>query len=381
MRVTMMTRTTTTRAPRRLLLPCLLALAAAPAAAQEADGPPWTAGGGVRMERYAFGAGEAVGIERVSLLTVPFAAEARVAGRVRLTLSGGFASAALRYADGAEATLDGPTDTELRLSVPLREWITLTGVAVLPTGAQRLSGQELQVAAVVASDLLPFAISHWGSGGGVGATLALSRRLGTVGVGMSGGYRASRGYRALEDEGAAYRPGDESFLRVAVDRPFGAGRATLQAGAHHYAHDELGGGNLYRSGDRYQLIGSYAFPRGRRSSGVVYAGVLHRGNGASLVDVTRGFPSQQLFLLGAGMRMPLGGVFLLPGVDGRILRSGDGVGQGYGVGVGASAEWPAGAVTLVPSARLRLGRVLVREGAESPFTGMELGFTLRRGRP
>ncbi|HEU4454492.1 MAG TPA: hypothetical protein VFR81_15595 [Longimicrobium sp.] len=357
-----------------------LAGCAAPAAAQGGDGPPWTGGAGVRLESYAFRDADLVGIERISLLTVPLAAEARVGRGVRVTLAGGFASARLTRADGGESALGGLTDTELRVAVPLAgDWLTLTGVAVLPTGKETLSAEELEVAAIVASDLLPFAVSHWGSGGGIGASLSVARRFGAVGVGASGGYRASREYRAFEGGGAAYRPGNEAFLRLAVDRALGPGTATLQAGAHRYAHDELEGGSLYRSGGRYQLIGSYALS-GRGRAGVVYAGVLHRENGTRLAAPSLDLPSQDLVLLGGGLRLPVGRGAVLPGVDGRIFHAADGVGQGWGIGAGASAEVPAGGVTLVPSARLRLGRVVVVEGAESPFTGVELGFTLRRGR-
>lgn len=367
------------RIPRGALL-CLPALAAAPAAAQGPEAPPWTGAAGVRLESYGFADADQVGIDGISLLTVPLAAEARIGGRVRVTVAGGFASARLTRADGGEATLGGLTDTELRVSVPVvGEWMTLTGVAVLPTGKGTLSAEELEVASVVASDLLPFAISHWGSGGGVGASLAVARRFGEVGLGASGGYRASREYRAFEGAGAAYRPGDETFLRLAVDRALGGGRATLQAGIHRYAHDELEGGNLYRAGNRYQLIGSYALAGAAGRSGVVYAGVLHRENGARLAELSDDLPAQDLLLAGAGMRLPFRGGALLPSVDGRVFRSSDGVGQGFGLGAGVAAEWPAGAVTLVPSARVRWGEVLVLEGAESGFTGVELGFTLRRG--
>jgi hypothetical protein len=358
---------------------CLPALAAAPdAAAQDADVPPWTGAAGVRLESYGFADADRVGIDGISLLTIPLVAEARVGGRVRVTLAGGFASARLTRADGGEATLTGLTDTELRVSVPVvGEWMTATAVAVLPTGKGTLDAEELEVASVVASDLLPFAISHWGSGGGIGASLAVARRFGRIGFGASGGYRASREYRAFE--GAAYRPGDETFLRLAVDGAVGGGRATLQAGVHRYAHDQMEGTNLYRAGDRYQLIGSYAFAGVGRRSGVVYAGVLHRENGARLAELSDDLPAQDLVLAGAGLRLPVRGGALLPSVDGRVFHSSDGVGQGYGVGVGVAAEWPAGAVTLVPSARVRWGQVLVLEGGVSTFTGVELGFTLRRG--
>jgi hypothetical protein len=366
----------------RLLVPALLALAAAPqrADAQEPPGLPVSTAGGARLERYDFAEAEAVGIERVSLLTIPFGAETRVAGRVRLSIAGTFATATLRRPDGSESTLSGPTDTDVRVTLPLiHEWLTVTGVAVLPTGRQRLSADELEVASLVASDLLPFAISHWGSGGGVGGSVAVARRFGTVGVGMSGGYRASREYRALDDDGPAYRPGDERFVRMAVDRSFGSAKATLQVGINRYARDQLGRASLYRSGDRYQVIGSYALAGPGRTSGVVYTGVLHRRHGSQLSGPAERLPSQNLVLAGAGARIPLGAGALLPSADARIFRSSDGVGQGYGVGLGASAEWPVGRMTLVPSARLRMGRVVVADDAESPLDGLELGLTLRRG--
>jgi hypothetical protein len=70
---------------------------------------------------------------------------------------------------------------------------------------------------------------------------------------------------------------------------------------------------------------------------------------------------------------------LLPGLDGRVFRSADGVGQGYSLGIGTSAELPVGAVRLVPLLRLRLGNLIVRDGTESGFYGLEGALTIRLG--
>ena len=363
----------------RLHLLIALALAPADLHAQGLDLPSVSTIAGTRFERYDFKDAGTIGVERVSLLTIPLVAETRVAGRLRLRVAGAYATASLLRPDGSKSTLSGLTDTEVRAVLPLLgDWLSVSGVAVLPTGRQRLSGDELEVAAVVASDLLPFAISHWGSGGGVGGNVTVARRLGTVGLGVSGGYRASREYRAHDGEDAAYRPGDEQFVRVAVDRSFTAAKATLQVGAYRYTQDQLQGANLYRSGDRWQAIGSYALAGPGRSSAVVYAGVLHREKSSRLSDLALGPPGQDLFLAGGGARIPIGRGAFLPSADARAFRSSDGRGQGYGVGLGASAEWPVGRTVLVPSARVRLGRVFVLDGVESPFTGTELGLTLRR---
>lgn len=361
----------------------LLALAAAPARAQGGGGgAPWAAAAGVRVEAYTFTRAQRVGIREVSLATVPLAADVSLGQGARLAVRGAFASGRLRRADGTEATLRGPTDTELALTLPLAgSWLALTGTAVLPTGQAELSGDELEVAAVVASDLLPFAVPHWGSGGGLGADVALARRFGAVGVGAAAGYRGSREYRAFQDGGAAFRPGSETFARLALSGSLGPVTATLQAGMQRFARDRMRGATLYRSGDRYQLAGSLAFGGGARAGGVLYAGVLHRGAGSRLADPARDLPPQALVQLGAGLRLPVGRGALLPGVDGSALLSRDGAGEGAGMGVGAAAELPAGGVTLVPSARLRVGRVAVAAGARSAFRGVELGLSLRRSSP
>jgi hypothetical protein len=359
----------------------LLAWAAPPGAgAQDGGGAAWAGAAGMRLESYGFARPERTDITRISLLTVPLAAQARLAGRVRVTLQGGWASGRLVRADGGRATLSGPTDTEVRVAVPVAgDWMTLTGAAVIPTGRQRLTGGELEVAAVVASDLLPFAISHWGGGALGGAGVELAPRRGDFRFSVSGGYLAGRGYHAL-DGGGAYRPGDETYLLVAAGHAAGAGKATLEAGMHRFTRDRLGGADLYRAGNRYHLTASYALAGEGRVGGVAYAGVLHRERGAGLGALSQDLPAQDLGLLGLALRVPVGRGAVLPSVDGRVFHSADGVGQGFGGAIGAAAEVPARGAVFVPSARLRVGQVLVFGGTRSPFTGAELGLTLRGGR-
>jgi len=68
---------------------------------------------------------------------------------------------------------------------------------------------------------------------------------------------------------------------------------------------------------------------------------------------------------------------VVPSVDARVFRSGDGVGQGWLTGLGVSVEMPAGGLMLVPSVRGRFGSVLVREDSQSGITGLELSMTAR----
>lgn len=358
-----------------------LALIGAPAAAQApaAQG----AAGGASLEAYYFEDEDATGLKGIVLLTLPYAARVRLPGELTLELSGAYAHGTLIERDDGRLELSGLTDTQLRLARTFgRDRLTLAVIAALPTGHGRHTEAEAQVADAVSADLLPFRISHWGTGGGVGVAAAYAVRAGGFGLGASAGHLFAGEFEPFaEADALAYRPGDETTLRLAADHTVGrSGKAALQATWQHFAEDELGGDNLYRAGDRLQLIASYQGALGR-STGLVYGGVLHREHGTSLDPAAPGTPVQDLWLGGAGARIPLGRGAFTPSVEGRVFRSGDGRGQGWYGGVGTAFELPAGPLVIVPSLRARLGRVVALEDAESRIAGGEAALTLRAPLP
>lgn len=361
---------------------CVPLLLAGGAAAQSAS-PPFVAGAGATLETYRFRAPEEVGIETVSLVSVPFAARAALLGRTYLEVSTAFARGTLTRPDGRVSEIDGLTDTEVRIGVPLAgDALLLNGVVLLPTGVAGYSAEEADVAGAVAADLLPFRISGWGSGGGAGMGVTYVRPVAGFGVAMGATYVATREYEPLAgDEPFVYRPGSQLQARLLVDRSLGpAGKVTLQLRTQHQQEDRLAGANLYRAGNRYEAMGSYAFPLGDRTSGLLYAGGLHRRAGTALAEIAPEMPAQTLILAGAGLRFPLRGAVVLPSADLRLLRRADGVGQGYVGGAGTMLEVPVGSLTVVPTLRARFGRVLVRQDEESGFTGVDAGITVRFGR-
>jgi hypothetical protein len=352
-----------------------------------AQGTRATAGAGAVFEVYTFGDAAAAGLERISLITTPLAARIDIGNRMRLGLNAQYAMGAMARRDGQEITLSGPTDTELRLEVPFgQDAVTVTAIAQLPTGKSRLTREEALLAGVIAADLLPFRITNWGPGGGFGLATAFARRVGETGMGLSVGYVVAREYEPLLDDEFTYRPGAQLEVQGALDRSLGTGKAALQFGYRGFGEDELGGANLYRAGDRYHALGSYAFTAGRLASGIVYAGAVHRNDSrvsGTVAELGTGAarPAQDLILLGAGLRVPGAGGVLVPAVDGRIFRSGDGFGQGFNIGLGGHGEWRTGGATLVPAARVRFGQLLVTSGVESGFVGAELSGAIRLGRP
>jgi hypothetical protein len=348
------------------------------AAAVPAHAQAFTAVTGAFFETYEFLDPEAIGIERVSLWTLPFGAHAPVIDRVSVDLRGAVAAGSMMRTDGTEVTLTGLTDTELRANLEVvREILTVSAALLLPTGQSTQSFEEAELAGIVAADLLPFRISNWGSGGGAGIVSSFAMPVGGFGVGLSAGYTMGQEFEPIADDELAYRPGDELRLRMVIDRNFGSSsKASLILGGQTYQDDELSGSGVFEPGDRFEAIGSFAFRSGGQSTAVVYGGFQHRSAGM-LIEETLETPAQDLFSIGAGFRIPRGITTLMPIADLRIFRRSDGVGQGHLASLGASAEWPAGPVVVLPTLRGRFGKALLWDGAESSVRGAEIGLGLR----
>lgn len=343
-------------------------------------GSVFTGGSGAVFQSFRFSNQSRTGFESISVLSVPAGARAALGSRMRLEVRADWAQAILTRDDGTDVTIEGLTDTRIGLSAELVPGIlTATAVGILPTGQDGFDQDQLELAGAIASDLLPFRISHWGAGGGGGIFLTTVHSFGLTGIGLDVGYQRSGEFVVDEASAGAYRPGDQLQVTAAVDRVVGgAGKLTLRLDGSFYQDGELDGVNVFRSGTRLGAVASYSYPLGPASSGLLYGGYRHRSEGTFLVDLDPR-PSQGTAVAGAAIRTPgLGGV-LTPSVDLRALRRDDGVDQGWGAGIGSSGEWGSSAFTVIPSARFRFGSVGVREDVTSGFLGFDLSMQLRFG--
>jgi hypothetical protein len=374
--------TAVTWARRAAVLTAFLAVVSSPAAGQAV---PWSVGAGAEVQRFNFSDSESAGIKALTLFTVPVAADVTLGQRVTMRLAGFYASGSLEDRSGTTSSISGLTDTDLSATVSLADGsAAITAVAALPTGNSTHTLEEANVAGLVASDLLPFRISNWGSGGGFGVRALGARSFGRVGAGLSIGYFVAGDFSPVAEDQLVYRPGSTLQVRAAIDGNVGrAGKASLEISFQTFGEDVAEDINLYQSGNRFQAIGSYAFAAGRRSSAVVYLGAMHRASGEFDPSINAPFTAgpQTLFMAGAGGRLRVGGTLVLPTLDLRALRSDDGIDQGFDSRLGVAAEFrTAGGWAFVPLARVHLGRIQVVEGVESSFVGVDLGLTVRVGR-
>lgn len=339
---------------------------------------------GAAFETYRFSDSEAIGIESITLITTPFAAGARLTDRLSMTVRGAWARGALGLADGSESTLTGLTDTEVRATfVGGDDRITFTAVALLPTGQNLLAPDEVQVAGVVAADVLPLRISNWGSGGGVGGSVAFAVPVGEFGAGLSVGYVVAREFEPVETTPSfVYRPGNQLHVTAALDRSVGTtGKFGLRASVLTYGQDRANDANLYSAGTRFEAVASWAFAAGPRSNAIVWGGAHHRDAGAfedpaAGTDVS---PASTILFAGAALRMPFGAGILQPSLDVRAVTGSDGVSRGYIGGAGIAAELPAGSVVVSPVVRARIGNVETATSAKSGVVGADIGMTIRFG--
>src|ERR1051325_1891851 len=78
---------------------------------------PPSASATVRLESYRFASPDSVDLDKILLLPIPLSVRAILARNLELLVNGAFASATLTRGPGREATLSGPTDTEVRLTL------------------------------------------------------------------------------------------------------------------------------------------------------------------------------------------------------------------------------------------------------------------------
>jgi hypothetical protein len=337
-----------------------------------------SAGAQVSWESYTFDDPSAVGLRAITLLAVPVVVQPIATRALRLIVSAAYAEGTVERVDGSKATISGPTDTEVRVFLSPQQALTLSAALLVPSGKARQTTEEAEVSGILAAELLPFRVSNWGMGGGADASVSLAVPAGALALGLRAGYQVSREFEPLDGQPFVYRPGNQLYGRVAADLNVGrAGKLSAHVTVQQFRADELDGQNLYQSGDRLQAMASYAFAAGSRSSAVVYAGALHRAQ-PTLTTAAGTAPTRDLWLAGGGMRLGTPAGVLTPGVDLRVFRRDDGLGQGFAAGFGSALELRFGDGTVaIPSARYRIGRIVASEGVETNFTGVDLSVTLR----
>lgn len=362
-----------------------LALRAAPGRAQ------LMAGAGADYLGYTFDDG--LGAESIQLFMIPVALRYEATPGLAFDVSAAWARGRVE-SEGARLELSGPTDTSLRVAYQATPWALLTVGANLPTGESQHDSDEAIVAGLLATDLLGFREASWGRGLAVTSSLAVAGTVGTFGLGLAGAYSLRGKFNPSEEQAdLEYQPGNETRVRLGVDRNFGNSTLTLGGTFINYTDDRANGRNLFKAGNRFQFDLSYAWRMGGEVW-TVYAADLVRQNGDATLTVLDALgdsigtahqetPKQNLALAGLVGAVRIGGGFVFrPHLDFKYQTREDATGSDAGSGwlAALGGDIPVrvfGGHDFIPKARAMIGAVKSPDGSDVSVFGLEFRGTVR----
>lgn len=369
---------------RSLVLAFALGCPTGPAAAQ------YTVGAGVDWMSYSFDAG--LGADAVELLMFPVAVRLPVSPTLTFDLYGAWAEGRVEQGD-TKLSLAGPVDTNVKVSWQAMPWALLAVSANVPTGVAEHDAEEAVVASVLATDLLAFGETTWGTGFAITSSVATAVAAGGFGLGVAGAYSMRSEFTPSSESEVRYKPGSETRVRVGLDRNFGTSTLTLGGTFMNYAADEADGTNLFQAGKRFRVDGSLAF---RAGDGVwtLYAADVMRQKGDLTIDIvddlgavvgdtTMSTAKQNMVVGGLVGTVGLGNGFLFrPHFDFRYQtrEEADGNDAGTGWMFGAGGDLPLrifGGTELFPKARVFFGSIRDATGIDVGVFGLELKGSLR----
>lgn len=334
---------------------------------------------GAEYRTLSFDAG--LGTKSVSEMVVPIGLIIPLSSRVTVDVGTRLARAERTDEADSSGTITGLTDLQARAVYQLLPDVALVTVSAnLPTGKTKLTSEELAVAGAIASDLLPFPVSNFGSGASVTTGLAVAVPVAGWALGLAGSYRMSGSYTPLAGVDSSYKPGAEVRFRAGVDRVVGQGRLSLGFTYSTFSTDEFGGSGVLRPGKRYIGQAAVSLPVGNMGLSF-YAWDLYRAAGTVPVNGLT-TQKQNLMTFGAGAAIQMGRNVLRPSVEYRIFGEAEAdtslVRAGTLLSLGARYQMAAGeTVSLIPSVRFDTGSI-PNGGVDVGYRGFSIGLALRK---
>jgi len=364
-------------------LSALVAAAAAFSAVRALAQTTMDAQAGAEYRSVTYGAG--LGYSALKEFAVPFGIAMPVGQRLNLDAGTYYVSAQRTDASGSQQTINGLTDLIVRGAYQLKPDVAVFTFAVsLPTGKKTLSSEQRQVASVMATDLVPFPVTNFGTGFSVTTGLAWATPVGPWALGLAGSFRYNASYLPSSDslqDTVTLRPGAEMRFRIGADRIIGQGRLSLGVTYSSFANDEFGS-QSQSPGTRLIPQFSWSAPFGANNSLVFYGWDVYRN-----VDETASSNAgvkQNTVALGAMASLHSGTRNALrPQLEVRHGWQGPGGLKNAGtlVGLGLRYSMATGErMTLTPGLRLDLGSLATNNAsgpASANVTGLSFSITAR----
>ena len=353
------------RAP--VAAPVLAALSLVPSllSAQGAGGRPGIITG-LEYRTLSYGSGGSLG--KIDELAVPLGFSAPLGSRASFDVGTYFVRA-----KSDSTTISGLTDVVLRGAFQIKPDVAIFTLAVnVPSGKHALDPTQNVLAGQVATDLIQFPVSNFGTGFNVTTGLALAKPIGSWAMGLAGSFRYSGSYQPFvaPNDTATLKPGGEVRVRLGADRLVGQGRLSLGFTYSTFSSDEYGGFS-HSPGQRIIPQASWSFPVGRNSLALYAWDVLRHA------DSVGTFPkvSENTVSGGALLAIPVGRNSLRPQIEYRQTTGGIQTnGKIFGAGVRYAINGPR--VSFIPGFRYDFGSAPFGS-SNVTLTGFSASLTVR----
>ncbi len=352
--------------------PVLLVLASLPASLRaQGESPRAGALAGVEFRTVTYGTGYAS--KSASELAAPLGVTLPISRRITLDVGTYFFHAERKDSSGASTSVSGLADVVLRGAFQLKPDVAVLTVAVsVPSGQGTLSSSQDSVARAVATDLIPFPVTNFGTGVNVTTGLAFAAPVGPWALGLAGSYRYNGSYEPFENNPVSLKPGGEVRFRVGADRIVGQGRVSLGLTFSSFSNDEFGS-SARSAGSRIIPQASWSLPVGNNNL-AFYAWDIYRNVSASVADTSI---ARNTLAGGAVLALRMGRNTLRPQVEFRHAWNWSSGSAGTLLGLGAHYSIAAGTrLTFVPGVRFDTGSLQHGTGTIT-FTGLSGSLTIR----
>lgn len=333
---------------------------------------------GAEFRTVSYGPG--LGYSSLKEFAVPVGFAFPVGSRLSLDAGTYYVSAQLTDATGSQQTINGLTDVIIRGNYQLKQDVAVFTFAVsLPTGQKTLNGSQRQISSAMATDLIPYPVTNFGTGFSVTSGLAWATPVGPWALGLAGSFRYNASYQALADTNLTLKPGAEMRLRLGADRIVGQGRLSLGLTYSTFANDEFGS-QSQSPGTRLIPQFSWSTPLGLNNSLVFYGWDVYRNVDES-AQINAGV-KQNTIALGAMASLKSGARnSLRPQLELRKGWQGPGGLHNQGTLVGLALRYQMATserMTVTPGLRLDLGSVATTQGnPDASVTGLSFSLTAR----
>lgn len=364
---------------RNWLVAVLTLAAATNAAAQDRH----TLGFSPTVQYYSFD--EKIGGATSAMLALmPIGYDLRLSRSVSIDLYSAYAHGVVELGDKTH-TMSGIVDTRIRASVAVTPWAVVTGAVNLPTGNPTHDTEEAVVATALSTELLGFREALWGTGFGVTTGVATAWRAGSTGIGLGASYRVASEFEPSADDDFKYTPGNETRVRVALDRNFGTSKLTLGGTFQNYTDDRVDGRDLFAPGNRWRADLSYSFRSGATSTWTLFATDVWRENGDVSLQIDNGTDALRDTVFQAGQQNMIVVGFagatrsIRPAADFRLMTRESGEDEGWLGSLGFDLPMRRGRTAIIPLVRASYGQLEGSTDERHPFWGGELSLTVRWG--